>query len=47
MQEELLHPSAIIDPTATLGAGVQVGPYAVIGAGVELGDGCRVGHHAG
>jgi UDP-N-acetylglucosamine acyltransferase len=45
MQEELLHPTAVIDPKARLGAGVQVGPYAVIGAGVELGDGCRVGHH--
>jgi UDP-N-acetylglucosamine acyltransferase len=40
------HPTAIIDPKARLGAGVQIGPYAIIGAEVELGDGCRVGHHA-
>jgi UDP-N-acetylglucosamine acyltransferase len=46
MQEELLHPTAVIDPKARLGAGVQVGPYAVIGAGVEIGDGCKIGHHA-
>jgi UDP-N-acetylglucosamine acyltransferase len=46
MTEPTLHPTAIIDPAAKLGAGVQVGPYAVIGAAVELGDGCRVGHHA-
>ena len=46
MTEAHLHPTAVIDPQARLGAGVQVGPYAVIGAGVELGDGCRVGHHA-
>ena len=46
MTESSLHPTAIIDPKAVLGANVQIGPYAVIGAGVELGDGCRVGHHA-
>jgi len=46
MTESLIHSTAIIDPNARLGAGIQVGPYAVIGAGVELGDGCRVGHHA-
>ncbi len=44
--ESTLHPTAIVDPKAKLGADVQVGPYAIIGAGVELGDGCRVGHHA-
>jgi len=46
MTETNIHPTAIIDPQARLGAGVQVGPYAVIGAGVELGDGSSVGHHA-
>ena len=46
MTETHLHPTAIIDPAAKLGTGVQIGPYAVIGANVELGDGCRVGHHA-
>ncbi len=38
-----IHPTAIVDPGATLGDGVVVGPYAVIEAGVELGDGCHVG----
>jgi UDP-N-acetylglucosamine acyltransferase len=46
MTETQIHPTALIDPQARLGAGVQVGPYAIIGAQVELGDGCRVGHHA-
>jgi UDP-N-acetylglucosamine acyltransferase len=46
MTEATIHPTAIIDPGARLGAGVLVGPYAIIGADVELGDGCRVGHHA-
>jgi UDP-N-acetylglucosamine acyltransferase len=41
-----IHPTAIIDPSAELGAGVSVGPYAVIGARVVLGEGCRVGPHA-
>ena len=30
----LIHPTAIIDPKATLASSVTVGPYAVIGAGV-------------
>lgn len=46
MLESQIHSTAIVDPQARLGAGVEIGPYAIIGAGVELGDGCRVGHHA-
>ncbi len=46
MMETKIHPTAIVDPKARLGAGVEVGPYAIVNAGVELGDGCRVGHHA-
>lgn len=46
MMETTIHPTAIIDPKARLGAGVQVGPYAIIGAEVELGEGCRIRHHA-
>ena len=41
-----VHPAALIDPAAELGAGVEVGPFAVIGAGVRLGDRVTVGHHA-
>lgn len=33
-----IHPTAIIDPNAEIGAGVKVGPYSVVGAGVKLGD---------
>ncbi|MFM7548065.1 MAG: acyl-ACP--UDP-N-acetylglucosamine O-acyltransferase [Cyanobacteriota bacterium] len=40
-----IHPTAVVDPSARIGAGVQIGPYAVIGADVELGDGCRIGPH--
>jgi UDP-N-acetylglucosamine acyltransferase len=46
MTETQIHPTALIDPAAKIGAGVTVGPYAIIGADVELGEGCQVGHHA-
>jgi len=42
----LIHPSAIIDPSARLAADVEVGPFAIIGADVELGAGCNIGPHA-
>lgn len=40
-----IHPTAIIDPSAKLGAGVSVGPYSVIGADVEIGDNTWIGPH--
>ena len=40
-----IHPSAIVDPKARLGAGVAVGPYCVIGPQVEIGEETRVGAH--
>jgi UDP-N-acetylglucosamine acyltransferase len=46
MSDSQIHPTALVDPKARLGAGVEIGAYAVITAAVELGDGCRVGHHA-
>lgn len=41
-----IHPTAIIEPGAQLGADVAVGAYAFVGAGVTLGDGTRLHHHA-
>jgi UDP-N-acetylglucosamine acyltransferase len=41
-----LHPTAIIDPRAELGEGVEVGPYALIGPDVTVGEGTRIGPHA-
>lgn len=35
-----VHPTAVIDPSATLGRDTTVGPWCVIGPGVTLGDGC-------
>jgi UDP-N-acetylglucosamine acyltransferase len=40
-----IHPTAVIDPQAELGTGVQVAPYAVIEANVRVGDGCIIGPH--
>lgn len=42
----LIHPSAIVDPSAVLGAGVEIGPFAYVGPGVHLGAGTRLHHHA-
>lgn len=42
----MLHPTAIIHPTAKLGANVSAGPYAVIEEGVQIGDGCTLAAHA-
>ncbi len=41
----MIHPQAIIDPSAHLGENVYVGPFSVIGAGVEIGDGSWIGPH--
>ncbi|HMP71982.1 MAG TPA: acyl-ACP--UDP-N-acetylglucosamine O-acyltransferase [Kiritimatiellia bacterium] len=40
-----IHPTAVVDPGAKLGAGVVVGPYAVIEGDVEVGEKTRIGPH--
>ncbi|MDP9291426.1 MAG: acyl-ACP--UDP-N-acetylglucosamine O-acyltransferase, partial [Verrucomicrobiota bacterium] len=40
-----IHATAIIDTTAQLGAGTEIGPYCVVGPGVILGDDCWLQHH--
>lgn len=40
-----IHPTAIIDPKARIGSGVEIGPFSIIGADVEIGDGCWIQHH--
>src|SRR3954463_7243667 len=40
-----IHPTAIVDPAAAIGAGVEIGAYAVVGPQVEIGDASRVGPH--
>jgi UDP-N-acetylglucosamine acyltransferase len=41
-----IHPTAIIDPTAELGQGVEIGPYSYIGPKCRVGDGSKIGPHA-
>jgi UDP-N-acetylglucosamine acyltransferase len=41
-----IHPTAIVEPGAELGADVSIGAYAYVGARVQLGDGCVLHHHA-
>jgi UDP-N-acetylglucosamine acyltransferase len=41
-----IHPTALVDSGARLGAGVVVGPYAVVEADAEIGDGCEIRAHA-
>ena len=41
-----IHPTAIIESGAELGAGVELGAYAYVGPKVILGEGTRLHHHA-
>ncbi|QKT02434.1 acyl-ACP--UDP-N-acetylglucosamine O-acyltransferase [Ectothiorhodospiraceae bacterium 2226] len=41
----MIHPSALVDSAATLGANVTVGPFSVIGPDVEIGEGTWIGPH--
>ena len=37
-----VHPTAIIDPLATIDSTTTIGPYAVISGPVRIGPGCRI-----
>ncbi len=38
-----IHPTAVLDPTCRIGAGVVIGAYCVLGANCVLGDGVQLG----
>ncbi len=42
----MIHPTALIDPSARLGTGVTVGPWAIIGPQLTISDRCRIGPRA-
>ena len=44
--KRILHPQAIVSPSARLGENVRIGAYAIVGDEVELGPGCIVEAHA-
>ncbi len=41
-----IHPMAVVDSTAEIGAGPAIGPFVTIGAGVRLGANARIASHA-
>lgn len=41
----MIHPTAIIDPSARLGTGVSVGAYSIIGADVDVGENTWIAPH--
>jgi UDP-N-acetylglucosamine acyltransferase len=43
---DLIHPTAVIDPEADIGPGVQIGPYVTIEGPVHVGPGCQIEAHA-
>lgn len=45
MSDVNIHPTAIVDCGAEIGAGTVVGPYCIIASGVVLGPGCWLQHH--
>src|SRR4030095_12557463 len=45
MAESTIHPTAIVDPHARVGARVRIGAYAVVGGETVLEDDVEVGHH--
>jgi len=42
----MIHPNAVIDPSAQLATDVEVCPYAIIGKKVTIGSGTTIGPHA-
>ena len=45
MSDAQIHPTAIVDAKAEIGAGSVIGPYCIVAAGVVLGADCWLQHH--
>ena len=41
----MIHPLAIVDPSAEVGDGVEIGPWTTVGPGVVIGPGCVIASH--
>lgn len=41
----MIHPTAIVDPSAKVPASCKIGPYCIVAAGVELGEDCELISH--
>src|ERR1700739_3337715 len=40
--DSFVHPTALVEPGARLGAGVRIGPFCHVGSGAALGDGVEL-----
>ncbi len=45
MSDGQIHPTAIVDLSAEIGAGTVVGPYCIVGKNISLGENCWLQHH--
>lgn len=41
----MIHPTAVIDPSAEIAEGVEIGPYSIVGANVSIGKGSLLKSH--
>jgi len=41
----MIHPQAIVEPSAQVGENVTIGPWSYIGEGVIIGDNCEINSH--
>ncbi|NOQ64856.1 MAG: acyl-ACP--UDP-N-acetylglucosamine O-acyltransferase [Methyloprofundus sp.] len=41
-----IHPSALIDASATIGENVSIGAFTIIEAHTQIGDNCKIGSHS-
>ena len=41
----MIHPTALIDPSAELGSNVKIGPYTIVEPNVIIGNNCIIGNH--
>lgn len=41
----MIHPTAIIDPSARIAPGVEIGPWSIVGPEVDIGEGTWIGSH--
>ena len=41
-----IHATAIVDPGAQIGSGVEIGPYSIVGRGAKIGDNTLIQSHA-
>jgi UDP-N-acetylglucosamine acyltransferase len=45
MSSAKIHPAAIVDPSAKLGANVEIGPFSIVGPDVAIGDNTTLQSH--